>query len=484
MAMGRRRDNRQQALWVHAPTLEKVPGSPFYERLAKLLEKHDFEDFTQELCRPFYAERQGRPSIAPPVYFKALLIGYFEGIESERGIAWRIADSLSLRKFLGFAMDDPTPNHSTLSRTRRLLGIETHEAFFEWILKILAKEGLLDAKTLGIDATTLEADAALRSLVRRDSNETYQEFLARIAKESGIENPSAEDLARFDRNRPKKTSNKDWRHPHDPDARIGKMKRGNFRMLHKAEHAIDLETGAIVTVTLQPGDRGDTTSLNETLEQAHETLHSILDDEEVAAALSNELASEIVADKGYHSNKVLENQRSQDVRTYIAEPERGRRRWKNKKREQKAVYANRRRNKGQRGRRLHRRRSELVERSFAHCYDTGGMRRVYLHGHENIRKRVLIHAAGHNLGLVMRKLCGAGTPRGLRDRFSFVHAFLEPLIRLFRTSMRLLDDLLSIRPLATRAAQAEERWPLLAVGFGESTFPTASYGFVGIWSSI
>ena len=316
MAMGRRRENRQQALWVHAPALEKVPGSPFYKRLAKLLEKHDFDDFTQELCQPFYAERQGRPSLAPPVYFKALLIGYFEGIESERGIAWRIADSLSLRKFLGFAIDDPTPNHSTLSRTRRLLGIETHEAFFEWILKILAKEGLLDAKTLGIDATTLEADASMRSIVRRDSNETYQEFLARMAKESGIENPSAEDLARFDRNRPKKkTSNKDWRHPYDPDARIGKMKRGNFRMLHKAEHAIDLDTGAIVTVTLQPGDRGDTTSLKETLDQAHETLHSILDDEEVAAVLSNQLGSEIVADKGYHSNKVLENQRSRDVRT-------------------------------------------------------------------------------------------------------------------------------------------------------------------------
>lgn len=449
MAMGRRGEKRQQAIWVHAPNLAKVPGSPFYERLAKLLEKYDFNDFTQELCRPFYAEKQGRPSIAPAVYFKALLIGYFEGIDSERAIAWRIADSLSLRSFLGFALDDQTPNHSTLSRTRRLLGTETHEAFFEWVLKILAKEGLLDAKTLGIDATTLDADAAMRSIIRRDTGESYQEFLARLAKESGIENPSAEDLARFDRNRPKKASNKDWCHPHDPDARIGKTKRGNIRMIHKAEHAVDLATGAIVAVTLQAADRGDTTSLSETLEKAHEALHHILVDEQVATALSNQLGSEIVADKGYHSNKVLDEQRSRDIRTYIAEPKRGRRRWKNKKEEQKAVYANRRRNKGHRGRSLHRLRSELVERSFAHCYDTGGMRRLYLHGHENISKRLLVHNAGHNLGLVMRKLCGAGTPRGLRDRLSFFHACVARLSRLFGLVTASWGASRSARPLVT-----------------------------------
>lgn len=429
MAMGRRKKRQQQSLWVETRDLAKVPGHPFYKRLNKLLAKHGFEPFVETLCQPFYAEVQGRPSISPAVYFQCLLIGYFEGLDSERRIAWRIADSLSLRSFLGFELTDATPNHSTLSRTRRLVGIETHEAFFDWVLKILAKEGLLKGKTLGIDATTLEADAAMRSIVRRDTGEGYNEFLERLAKASGIENPSAEDLARFDRNRPKKTSNKEWRHPFDPDARVTKMKKGHIHMAHKAEHAIDMETGAVVAVTLQPADRGDTTSLEETLKEAGKALESVLGDAEAAAGLSDELLSELVADKGYHSNNVLTTQRTAEIRTYIAEPNRGPRRWKNKKAEQAAVYANRRRIRGRRGRRLQRLRGERVERSFAHCYETGRMRRTWLHGHENIRKRLLIHLAGFNLGLVLRKLFGAGTPRGLREAFSFIFAWLLAIRR-------------------------------------------------------
>ena len=447
MAMGRSR-KRQQSLWVPTQILAKAPGHPFYERLSKLLAKHEFAEFAEKLCRPFYAETQGRPSIAPTVYFQTLLIGYFEGLESERRIAWRIADSFSLRTFLGLELADPTPNHSTISRTRRLLGIDIHEAFFGWVLQILAKEGLLKGKTLGVDGTTLEADAAMRSIVRRDTGEGYKEFLKGLAKESGIEEPTDEELARFDRKRPKKMSNKEWRHPHDPDARIAKMKRGNTRMAHKAEHAVDMETGAIVAVTIQPADRGDTKSLEETMTEVGEVLLDVLDDEEAADSLGNELARELVTDKGYHSNEVLTKQSERGIRTYFAEPERGLRNWKGKKEEQAAVYANRRRIRGERGSGLQKKRGELVERSFAHCYESGAMRRVFLHGHENIRKRILIHVAGFNLGLVLRKLCGFGTPRGLWDHFSSINphysAFFEFLESLCRPQTDLLRNRTSV----------------------------------------
>ena len=452
MAMGRSK-KRQQSLWVETRELAKVPSHPFYKRLDELLVKHGFEDFTQDLCRPFYADRQGRPSMPPSVYFRALLIGYFEGLESERQIAWRLADSISLRTFLGLDLTDPTPDHSTISRTRRLLGIKTHEGFFAWVLQILAKEGLIKGKTLGIDATTLEANAAMRGIVRRDSGEDYKTFLEGLAKEAGIEDPSAEDLARFDRKRTKKkTSNKDWKHPHDPDARITKMKKGNTRLAHKAEHAVDMDTGAVLGVTLQPADTGDTKSLAETVKEVAEVLQDVLEDEDAADAVGDELLKEIVADKGYHSNAVLVSMNKSGHRTYISEPKRGRRNWKDKKEAQAAVYANRRRIRGNRGRSLMRRRGERVERSFAHCYESGGMRRIHLRGHENARKRLLVHVAGFNLGLVMRKLTGFGTPRGLAARFFVLYPHFSGLQRLseVRARLRGVLDNLFMRSLQSR----------------------------------
>ena len=268
----------------------------------------------------------GRPSLTPGTYFRLLLIGYFEGIDSERGIAWRTADSLALRGFLGLGLDETPPEHSTISRTRRLIDLETHRAVFTWILQVLATADLIKGKTIGIDATTLEANAALRSIVRRDSGETYQEFLTRLAQASGIETPTRADLARLDRKRPKKGRNTDWRHPHDPDARITKMKDGRTHLAHKAEHAVDLETGAIVGVTVQGADQGDTTTIAETVTAAAEEL------EAVAAATDGDTAviDEVVADKGYHSNQVLVDLAALDLRTYIAEPDRGRRNWKKK----------------------------------------------------------------------------------------------------------------------------------------------------------
>jgi transposase len=434
MAMGKRGE-RQPGMWIEAGALAKGPGHPFYAALNRVLRKHGFDSFVEEQCRAFYAEGIGRPSLPPAVYFRLLLIGYFEGIDSERGIAWRVADSITLREFLGYELTEKPPDHSTVSRNRRLIAVETHQEVFSWVLSVLAKAGLLRGKTLGVDATTLEANAAMRSIVRRDSGESYTEFLRRLAQESGIETPSRAELARMDRKRDKKTSNDDWQNPHDPSARITKMKDGRTHLAHKVEHAVDLETGAVVGVTLQPADRGDTQSLEATIVETLDALAATFDDEEAAAGLANELVQEIVADRGYHSGDVLVAQEENEIRTYISEPTRGHRDWRGKREQQRATRANRRRIRGVRGKRLARLRAEKVERSMAHCYDTGGMRRTHLRGHENILKRLVVHVGGFNLGLVMRQLLGSGKPRGLQGRLS---AALTALLALSHARQRLL----------------------------------------------
>ena len=423
MAMGKRTRDEQSAFWVATEDLPQSGGHPFYEQVNKILEGEGFDAFAEGRCAKFYAKMMGRPSLPPAIYFRMLLIGYFEGIDSERGIAWRVSDSLALRRFLGYALTDSTADHSTISRTRRLIDLETHQEVFNWVLAVLARSKLLDGKTLGIDATTLEANAALRSIVRRDTRERYDEFLTGLAKASGIETPTREDLAKIDKNRKNKGSNDDWQNPFDPDAKITKMKDGRTHLAHKAEHAVDLKTGAIAAVTLQPADRGDTTSIGKTIEQADANLVAVMKDETACGQLSEQVLREVVADKGYHSNEVLKDHREREIRTYISEPDRGQRNWQGateaetteKSAARDAVYANRRRIRGERGKRLLRKRGELVERSFAHCYDTGGMRRTHLRKHNNILKRLLIHAAGFNLSLILRRLLGFGTARGLQD---------------------------------------------------------------------
>ena len=418
----RKQRQRQEQLWVTHAELATGPGHPFYMRLNELLDQEKFDEFAEVECAQFYAENNGRPSLTPGTYFRLLLIGYFEGIDSERGIAWRAADSLGLRQFLRIGLDEDTPNHSTISRTRRLIDVETHRKVFLWVLGVLADRGLLKGRTVGVDATTLEANAAMRSIVRRDSGATYEEFLKDLARQSGIETPSREDLVRIDRKRKKKTSNEEWESPADVDARVTKMKDGTTHLAHKAEHAVDMETGAVIAVTLQAADQGDTTTMKETLAETAENLAHLIE-REVATQSDQEpqisLApmTEIVADKGYHSSDVVVTIKQAEARSYIPEPKHeGGRKWAGKAAQQKAVYANRRRVKGDYGKQLLKRRGELIERSFAHCYETGAMRRVYLRGRENISKRQLIHVGAFNLGLVLRQKLGAGTPRELRNR--------------------------------------------------------------------
>jgi transposase len=420
MAMGTRKHReRQEMLWLSASEIRVTAAHPFYKRLNELLDSHGFDPFVERECKEYYAKKMGRPSLTPGIYFRLLLVGYFEGIDSERGIAWRADDSLSLRKFLTLGLDEAAPDHSTISRTRRLIALETHQKVFRWVLRVVAKEGLLKGNTIGIDATTLEANAALRSIVRRDSGEKYEEFLKQLAQEAGIETPTREQLAQMDRKRKKRMPNEEWMNPHDPDAKITKMKDGSTHLAHKAEHAVDMETGAVVAVTLQGANRGDTTSYVETLAQAGEQIAEVaeaVNSEQAGEVVNAEGPAELVTDKGYHSNEVLRDLKEVGVRSYIPEPDRGRRNWKGKQAEQAAVYGNRRRIRGVRGKRLLKQRGEKLERSFAHLYETGGMRRTHLRKHENILKRLVVHAGAFNLSLILRHHMQVGTPRGLQDR--------------------------------------------------------------------
>ncbi|MCU1297454.1 MAG: Transposase domain protein [Acidobacteriaceae bacterium] len=422
MAMGTRKQReKQEDIWIAHTELASALGHPFYQRLNELLEAEGFDEFVEKRCARFYAAKYGRPSLTPGIYFRSLLIGYFEGIGAERGIAWRLADSLALRRFVGIGLDEYTPDHSTISRTRRLIDLDRHAKCSAgcWAL---ADHGLLKGQRIAIDATTLEANAAMRSIVRRDTGESYEEFLRGLAKASGITTPTREDLARLDRKRKQRTSNKEWKSPADEDARIAKMKDGRTHLAHKTEHAVDLDTGAVLAVTLQGADQGDTTTLDERLCEAGMAVAEQVGRE--AELRPNDKPKvnvagieETVTDKGYHSGAVVKRMKAYGVRSYIPEKkQKGRRNWAGKPAEQQAVYANRRRVRGEYGKGLLRRRGEFVERSFAHCYETGAMRRGHLRGRDNILKRQLVHVGAFNLSLILRHLLGAGTPRELRNR--------------------------------------------------------------------
>jgi transposase len=435
MAMGKKKRKRQQSMWVLTSELPTSPAHPFYARLNAILEEARFDEFVESRCRRFYSDI-GRPGLAPGRYFRLFLLGYFEGLDSERGMAWRVADSLGVRSFLGLDLNEQGPDHSTISRTRRLIDVETHREVFTWVLERLAESDLLSGKTLAVDGTTLEANAAMRSIVRRDTGQSYPDYLADLARASGVKTPSRAALARLDRRRKKKGSNDDWTSPADPDAKITKMKDGRTHLAHKAEHAVDLETGAVVAVTIQDADAGDTSTLKKTLAEAEARLDQLMRKPEFFDTIGG--IQEAVLDRGFHSQAVLLELEEAGIRSYVSEPDRGRRRWRDDLDDldaQMATYANRRRIRGARGKRLHRRRAELAERSFAHAYETGAMRRTHLRGHPNILKRLLVHLCAFNLGLLMRSLFRSGTPRGFQGRPGRLLALLLKLYRACRPAL-------------------------------------------------
>lgn len=410
MALGKHREE-QQEMWVATTSLPKSVGHVFYRKLNRLLAEADFDRAVEKMCEPYYHASLGRPSIPPGVYFRMLLVGYYEGIGSQRGIAWRCADSLSLREFLGIPLTEETPDHSSLTRVRDRLPLEVHTAVFQWVLSLAAEKKLLPGKTVAVDATTLEADAAMKSIVRRDTGEDWNEYLRRLMKErEDAENPTDEELRRFDKTRKdKRVSNDEWVSETDPDSRITKMKDGTTHLAYKAEHVVDLKTELVLAASIRHADEGDADTMVDSVMEAQTNLSE--------AGIEVEI-TEAVADKGYHATDTIELAETVNVRTYI--PERkikgdGRRNWRDVPEEKRRAFTNnRRRVRGARSKRLQRLRSELVERSFAHVCDTGGARRSWLHGIEKVQKRYLIAAVARNLGLVMRKLFGIGTPRGLQ----------------------------------------------------------------------
>ena len=407
MALGRRRSSHQGELFLTSADLPQSPGHAFYDRLNELLAEADFDRFVEDLCRPHYAEQIGRPSLPPGTYFRMLFVGYFEGIDSQRGIAWRCADSFSLRAFLAVPFNEASPDHSSLTKIRQRLPEVVHERVFAHVLTLAHEKNLLKGKTIGVDSTTLEANAAMRAIVRKDTGEDYKAYLKRLAKEAGMENPTDEELVRFDRKRKDKTtSNTEWESATDEDSRIAKMKDGRTHLAYKAEHAVDLDSGLILAAGIHPADTGDTATLVDSLLRTQVNL--------VRADLEIEV-EEVVADKGYHKSEVLAECVEWGCRTYIPEPERKKRIWTDKPDEwRRATAANRRRVKGDRSKRLQKKRSEMVERSFAHVCETGGGRRTWLRGRVNVSKRYLISVAAHNLGVVMRSLFGMGKPRVLQ----------------------------------------------------------------------
>ena len=411
MAMGREGD-RQGDLMVSWAEMPRSPGHVFYDRLQEVLLAGGFDRFVETVCQPYYAATMGAPSVPPGRYFRMHMVGYFEGIASERGIAWRCSDSLALRDFLRLESREKVPDHSWLSKTRGRLSHEVHETVFGWVLQLVAEHGLVRGQRIGVDASTMEANAALRTIVRREDGRSYREMLTQMARESGIETPTTDDLVRLDRARKGKTlSNKEWTSKTDPEARIAKLKDGRTRLAYKPEHAVDLDTGIVVAAELHPADQGDTTTIAGTLAAAEENLAPI------DAAPTAEEPSELVADKGYHSRAVLKDLDGGVWKTRIAEPRpRGFLRWHGDDKARAAVYANRTRLGSGVGKQAMRRRGEIVERSFAHILDRGGLRRTWLRGRENVHKRYLIHVAGHNLGILMRLLIGAGTPKEAADR--------------------------------------------------------------------
>lgn len=411
MALGKRKTESQE-VWVATTELPRSPGHPFYKQLNRLLAEDGFDAWLEELCAPYYHATQGRPSIPPGVYFRMILVGYFEGISSQRGIAWRCCDSRSLAEFLGYGPTEETPDHSSLSRVAQRLPREVHDAVFQRVLAIAVAKGLVKGKTVAVDSTTLEANAAMKSIVRRDTGEDWKAYVTRLMREAGVieadQEPSDEQVRRFDKQRKdKQVSNDEWVSTTDDESRITRMKDGTTHLAYKAEHVVDLDSEFLLAVTVHGGDAADTQTLCDSLLAAQEN---------VQEAGSEVKIREAVADKGYHGAATVELCDDLNFRTYIPEPKRKHRsRWTDKPPEHRAaVYANRRRVKGARSKRLQRLRSERVERSFAHVCETGGARRCWLVGLAKVTKRYLLQAVARNLGRILRKLFGMGTPRGLQ----------------------------------------------------------------------
>ena len=468
MGMGRRPDDRQQEFWIATDALASVPQHIFYDKLNRLLDDAGFDGFVEELCEPFYSNI-GRDSIPPGRYFRMLFVGYFEEIDSQRGIAWRCADSLSLRSFLFLEASKESPDHSSLTRIRERLPLSVHEEVFAFVLEIARRKKLLIGKQVGVDSTTLEANAAMKSIVRRDSGEDWKDYLRHLAEEAGVEIDDDEDLRRFDKQRKKqgkkKVKNDEWVSESDPESRIIKMKDGRTHLGYKAEHVVDLESEYVLSAAVYEGTDGDGKTLVPSLVAAQTNLIRAGSDAEIAEA---------AADKGYHANQTLVDCETCNIRTYIPEREAGKRRWRDKPPEMESAFRNnRQRVRRAKGKRLQRKRSELLERSFAHVCETGGARRTWLRGKRKINKRYLIHVAARNLGLLMRDLFGIGKPRVLQGGLASLWLLCFACLHIIGHQAQLYRPEALIQPNPDAASIPLRTHPLAELNVANIIFSTA-----------
>ncbi len=416
----------QAEFWVATHQMPKSPKGTFYSKLDETLERLGFADKVRRICAPAYKQSNvGRPGIDPVVYLKMIMVGFFEDLPSERAIAARCADSIAIRRFLNYELDENTPDHSSLTIIRQRLGLELHQKVFTLCLEALQEHGLLRGKNLGLDSSVMEANASLRALVHRNTAEQYWDYVKRLAAEQGIDPEDTAAVRKFDCQRPGKGSNQDWENPHDPDAKIGPRKHGGTDMIYKPETVVDLDTGAIVQAEVQPGDQADHQGLATKVLEAQETIN------EARGEAANTLTVETVtADKGYYAVDELQALQREEIKTVIADPVLNRRLEKLGPPQRQAVQTARRSTQSKYGKALLRRRGMHIERSFAHILDCGGMRRATLRGWENLNKRFKLAAAFYNLSQLMRQLFGFGTPK--------------QLAALARALFSLLGDLLSL----------------------------------------
>lgn len=422
MALGKQ-ISKQADLWLVSSELPPAPGHPFYRKLNELLAEAAFDAYVEDRCRSYYADGIGRPGIPPGVYFRMLFIGYFEGIDSQRGIAWRCADSRSLQAFLGLLPTEATPDHSSLTKIRQRLPQAVHEQVFGFVLEIARTKGLLQGETVVVDATLLEANAAMKTIRRRDNGDDWKAYLGKLAEEAGIEDPSDDDLRRFDQQRPdKKVSNADWVSATDADSRIAKMKDGTTHLAYKAEHVVDADSTLVLAAEIHAADQVDSATMVASVASAQINLIRANSDTDI---------DKVVADKGYHKTQTLATCVEAGWETYIPEKQsRQERVWDDKPKVWKRAYErNARRVRSRVGKALQRLRGMTVERTFAHLCETGRARRSWLRGLAKVKKRYLMHAAAYNLGVVMRQLFGVGTPRSLQGACAAFLAGLKALAR-------------------------------------------------------
>ena len=444
----------QPELFVPAARLVQPATSSFYTKLEQTLQSFQFAEQSRQICAPAYSDSaRGRPPVDPAVYFKMLMIGFFENIASERGIAERCSDSISVRFFLGYDLTEATPDHSTLSLIRGRLSEDTYQQVFLLILSALEQQGLVKGRNVGIDASVIEANASLKSLVNRDTQEAYWEYVRRLAGENGVNPKDAEAVRQFDRKRPKKMSNDDWENPYDPDAKIGPTKAGAIDMIYKPEHTVDLDTGAVLHAEVRLGHEADQKDLAVHVLQAQANINQAQG--QPADSLTIRSAT---ADKGYHAAGEMGRLQQEGSRTVISDPVKNRNLDKLTQDEVKVVRAAKRSAGSKSGKQLLKQRGMHLERSFAHILDAGGARRTTLRGEENLNKRHKVSAAIYNLSQLMRKIWGVGTPKQWA-------AGAKPLVwvlcRLFVAGWsRLVTGTASCE--ARRRCQWEEPWTRLA----------------------